>query len=147
MITTPSSGDFERLITIWENSVRATHNFITEEDIRYYKPLILNEYFNNVDLFCYKDEHNRICGFMGVVEDKLEMLFIDDCERGKGIGKQLLSYAVKRLNVKKVDVNEQNALAAEFYQHMGFKVVGRSDVDATGKNYPVLFMELSKRSA
>ncbi|MDF2904253.1 MAG: yjaB [Bacillus sp. (in: firmicutes)] len=144
MITKVSARDYQRLITIWENSVRATHNFITEEDIQHYKPLILEEYFYRVDLFCYKDENFKIYGFMGVVADKLEMLFIDNCERGKGIGKQLLLFAVNKKNVEKVDVNEQNTQAVDFYKHMGFKVVGRSDVDATGKEYPILFMEFKK---
>ncbi len=142
MIVKPSVNDYERLITIWENSVRATHTFITEEDIQCYKPLILNEYFAAVELFGSQDEDQRIDGFMGIVEDKLEMLFVDACVRGKGIGKKLLTYAIKELNVKKVDVNEQNIQAVEFYKYMGFRVVSRSAVDNTGKNYPVLSMEL-----
>ena len=142
MITKPSVNDYERLIIIWENSVRATHTFITEVDIQHYKPLIVNEYFDAVELFCSQDESQRINGFMGVVENKIEMLFVDACERGKGIGKKLLTYAVKELNVKKVDVNEQNIQAVEFYKYMGFKVVSRSAVDSTGKSYPILSMEL-----
>lgn len=142
MITKPSENDFERLITIWENAVRATHSFVTEEDIRQYKPLILNEYFHVVELFCNRDEHQIINGFMGVAGDKLEMLFVDNCRRGEGIGKEPLTYAINRLNVNKVDVNEQNPQAVDFYKHMGFRVVSRSAVDSTGKNYPILSMEL-----
>lgn len=141
MITKVSAHDYPRLITIWENSVRATHHFITEADIQYYKPLILEEYFHQVDLFSYLDASLTICGFMGAAGDKLEMLFIDDGERGRGIGKQLLRFAVDQLQVKKVDVNEQNGQAVDFYLHMGFRVVGRSDVDTEGKNYPILFMQ------
>lgn len=144
MITKPGIGDYQRLIAIWESSVRATHHFITEADIQFYKPLILEEYFHAVDLFCYKDEVLTIHGFIGVADNKVEMLFVDDCARGQGIGKQLLLFAVNQLNVEKVDVNEQNMQAADFYQHMGFRVTGRSEVDAAGKNYPILFMELAK---
>ena len=142
MFIRPTVSDYERLITIWENSVRATHTFITEQDIQYYKPLILNEYFDAVALFCSQDENQRINGFMGIVEDKVEMLFIDASDRRKGIGKKLLTYAIKELNVKKVDVNEQNIQAVEFYYHMGFRVVSRSEDDSSGKNYPILSMEL-----
>lgn len=33
-------GDYAELLNVWENSVRATHDFITEEDIEFFKPLI-----------------------------------------------------------------------------------------------------------
>jgi putative acetyltransferase len=142
MITKASKADYEKLITIWENSVRATHTFVTEEDIQYFKPLILNEYFDAVELFCNRDDNQKINGFIGVVEDKVEMLFVDACVRGRGIGKKLLTYAIRNLNVKKVDVNEQNPQAVGFYKYMGFQVVSRSPVDSLGKNYPLLLMEL-----
>ncbi len=142
MIMQPSTNDYEELIRIWEESVRATHDFITEDDIQFYKPLILNEYFKMVKLFCDKDEKQQITGFMGIAEDKLEMLFVDPAKHGKGIGKKLLTYAITKEKVKKVDVNEQNEQAVGFYKHMGFSVVSRSEVDAAGKNYPILSMEL-----
>ncbi|QJW46311.1 GNAT family N-acetyltransferase [bacterium BFN5] len=79
---------------------------------------------------------------MGVADDKLEMLFIDPEQRSKGIGKKLLNFAINQLGVKKVDVNEENRQAVGFYLHMGFRVVGRSELDATGKSHPILSMEL-----
>lgn len=144
MITKASVREYSRLIAIWENSVRATHDFITEEDIQFYKPLILEVYFRAVDLYCYREAELTIYGFIGVAGDKLEMLFIDAGERGKGIGKQLVAFAVNELQAGKVDVNEQNIQAVEFYRHMGFRTIGRSEVDGTGKNHPLLFMELAK---
>lgn len=142
MIVQPSINDYETLISIWENSVRATHDFLKEEDLQFYKPLILNEYFHHVSLFCYKDSNLEITGFMGIAEDNLEMLFIDPVSRGKGIGKELLIYAIEQQKVKRVDVNEQNAQAVGFYKHMGFHVVNRSEFDGAGKPYPILHMEL-----
>jgi len=144
VITKASVSEYDRLIAIWESSVRATHDFITEEEIQFYKPLILEVYFRAVDLYCYQDEECTIYGFIGVAGDKLEMLFIDAGERGKGIGKQLVAFAVNELQVTKVDVNEENGQAVNFYRYMGFHTIGRSEVDGTGKNHPLLFMELAK---
>ncbi|MGY0625916.1 MAG: GNAT family N-acetyltransferase, partial [Paraglaciecola chathamensis] len=42
----------------------------------------------------------------------------------------------------KVDVNEQNPKALGFYQRIGFKVVGRSELDGQGKPYPLLHLAL-----
>ncbi len=33
-------AEFPELVAVWEDSVRATHHFISEEDIAYYNPLI-----------------------------------------------------------------------------------------------------------
>lgn len=57
-------------------------------------------------------------GFMGVYETTLEMLFVDNQYQGKGIGKELLNYAIQRLGINKVDVNEQNIQAVGFYQYI-----------------------------
>ncbi|MEO0339351.1 MAG: GNAT family N-acetyltransferase [Bacteroidota bacterium] len=134
--------DYPEIVDVWEASVRATHHFLKEEDILYFKPLILNTYLDAVELRCIKDEREAIIGFMGVAEYSLEMLFIHPQFRGKGIGKVLLGYAIRNFEVYKVDVNEQNPQAIGFYQHYGFEVIDRSPLDGSGKPYPILHMAL-----
>lgn len=138
--------DYPEVVTVWEASVRATHDFLTEADIQFYKPLILNEYLKAVELFCVKDEVKKMLGFIGIADRKVEMLFIDPVARGMGIGKELLAYVIQQKAVNAVDVNEQNAQAVGFYQHVGFKITGRSSVDGMGKPFPILFMALDKTS-
>ncbi|WP_230978938.1 GNAT family N-acetyltransferase [Flavobacterium supellecticarium] len=142
-IVTPSIADYIEITDLWEASVRATHTFLTEADIQYYKPLILNEYLKAVSLFCTRD-HNEIRGFIGLDDDKIEMLFIRPDYRGKGVGKALLDFAVKKQNARKVDVNEQNVQAVGFYEYLGFKTVKREPLDPNGKPFPILSMELQK---
>ncbi len=138
-----SPTSYDTLIDIWEKSVRATHDFLKEEDLLFYRPLILNEYFKAVRLVAlWKDE--SIAGFAGVADKNLEMLFIHPDFFGKGFGKTLLNYCLKELEVEKVDVNEQNEQALGFYLHMGFEVTERSALDSMGKPYPVLHMLLKK---
>lgn len=141
-IQAASQTDYQEIVDVWEASVRATHHFLKEEDILYFKPLILNEYLKAVNLYCIRNEQGRVAGFLGTAEDKIEMLFIDPLSRGQGVGKLLLQYAIDQLGAKKVDVNEENHQAIGFYKHMGFQVVARSDVDSMGKPYPLLSMEL-----
>ncbi|ETN94284.1 GNAT family N-acetyltransferase [Zhouia amylolytica] len=133
---------YEEVTEVWEASVRATHHFLKEEDIRYFKPLIRNEYLKLVELWCIRNEQDRIQGFLGVADDKLEMLFITPEARGKGIGKALLDFAINELRVTQVDVNEDNEQAVGFYIHSGFETYNRSELDATGKPYPILHMQL-----
>ena len=140
-IESPKPSDYLELVAVWEASVRATHHFLKEEDILHFKPLILNTYLEAVELRCIRIE-NRIVGFMGLADHYLEMLFIHPDFIGQGVGKQLLQYSIDHLKVQKVDVNEQNKQAVGFYLHCGFQVVSRSELDATGKPYPILHMEL-----
>lgn len=139
-------ADYRKLLEIWEASVRATHDFLAEDDLQELKPLILHQYLDSVDLRCAKNDHGEIFGFCGVHNGKIEMLFIAPAARGKGIGALLAAYAVKSVGAIKVDVNEQNDQALGFYRHMGFSVIGRSPVDGQGKPYPLLHLALSSSS-
>jgi len=143
-IDTINKIEYQEVVDVWESSVRATHHFLKEEDIEYFKPLILNKYLDAVLLRCIRNDENRIIGFLGVEKQNLEMLFIDPKYRGRGIGKSLLMYSIENLNVTKVDVNEQNKQAVGFYKKYGFKTIRRSILDSLGKPYPTLHMELKK---
>ena len=135
-------SEFVELIEIWEASVRATHTFLPEADIQYFKPLILSEYFDAVTLRCARDSDGTIAGFLGVAEDRIEMLFLAPDRMGQGIGRMLLDVAVEEMGATKVDVNEQNPAAVGFYEHCGFKVFKRDPLDGLGKPYPILHMAL-----
>ena len=137
-----SKNDYQDVIRVWEDSVRATHDFLSDDDIEFLKPLILNEYLDAVTLAGIKDDAGMVIGFLGVAEGNIEMLFVDPKHRGKSVGSKLLEYAVNSLKATKVDVNEQNGQAVGFYKHRGFNVIGRSPLDGQGKPFPLLHMTL-----
>ncbi|MBD8387529.1 GNAT family N-acetyltransferase [Dysgonomonas sp. BGC7] len=142
MIVSAVKKDYPVLIDIWESAVKATHHFLSDEDFEFYKSHI-PIYFQHVTLFVYKDDKGVIKGFLGVEDDSIEMLFVDNESRGTGIGRVLLDYAVNTLNTRRVDVNEHNTQALEFYYHFGFREVDRSEYDGEGKEYPILHLEKS----
>ncbi len=74
----------------------------------------------------------------------LEMLFIAPEQRGKGLGKALLSLGIEKYGVKQLTVNEQNPHAKGFYEHLGFEVYKRTDMDEQGDPYPLLYMCLKR---
>lgn len=81
---------------------------------------------------------------MGIEDTKLEMLFIKNSERGKGLGKQLLNYGIENYNVNRLVVNEQNPNTKGFYEYMGFKTYKRNKLDEQGNPYPILYMRLER---
>lgn len=130
------------LVMLWERSVRATHDFLTEADIVFYRPLVA-EYFQSaaLELWVLTDEANVPVGFLGLGGNSIAALFMEPAHRGKGGGRCLVSHAQElRGGALTVDVNEQNVAARGFYEALGFAVVARSPLDDTGRPFPILHM-------
>lgn len=125
---------------VWEKSVRATHSFLSEEEIRKIAEYIPGALREVPYLLVAADAAQRPVAFMGIRGGKLEMLFITPEESGKGLGKQLLLYGIRNYRVDEVCVNEQNPQARGFYEHHGFRVYKRTDCDEQGNPYPLLYM-------
>lgn len=133
----------DRLLEVWESSVRTTHLFLSDSEIQNIKEYVPQALGGIAHLIIAEDEAGRAVAFMGIEDGSLEMLFISPEERRKGLGKRLLQYGIENYAVERLAVNEQNPQAKEFYEHMGFQVYKRTDHDEQGNPYPLLYMELS----
>ncbi len=132
------------LLDVWESSVRATHDFLAEKDIRFLRPYVEQGLTAVPRLFCMaipQGEDLRPVAFLGMEGDGIEMLFVHADYRNIGIGSALMAEALAR-GARRVDVNEQNPQALGFYQRMGFEVVSRNAVDGLGLPFPILHMKL-----
>lgn len=114
----------ERLLMIWEASVRATHHFLSDAEVKQIKSYVPQALQSVSHLIIAVNASNELIGFMGTEQNRLEMLFLSPTERGKGIGKQLVQYGIQM-----VTVNEQNPQAVGFYEHLGFVTYQRTDHD------------------
>ena len=131
-----------QLLRVWEASVRATHLFLSDAEvkrIREYVPMALG---GVAHLIVAEDGTGAPTAFMGVQDGRLEMLFLAPAERGRGLGRQLLLHGIREYGVREVTVNEQNPQAVGFYEHMGFETYKRTDCDEEGGPYPLLYMKL-----
>lgn len=143
-ISRPMPHEYDELVQLWEEAVRNTHHFLTEENIQFYKPLIKKHYLPAVELYIIRNAKGKIAAFMGLSDEQIEMLFVHPDEQRKGYGKRLVEYAVHRKQMDKVDVNEDNEKALLFYLSLGFQIVGRDDTDSIGKPFPILHLEMPK---
>lgn len=133
----------DALTALWEASVRATHHFLTEEDIRKLVPFV-REGLSGIGILAVACDGDTPVAFMGIEGDKIEMLFVAPACFGKGIGRELVELAITQYGVRYVDVNEQNPQAAGFYRHIGFREYERTETDEQGNPFPVLKMKLDR---
>lgn len=131
------------LLDVWEKSVRATHLFLPENEILNIKSNFLPEALANISHLIVVQDNDKSVAFMGIEGQKLEMLFVAPEERGKGIGKKLIEYGIRNYSINELAVNEQNPQAKGFYEHLGFEVCKRSEIDEQGNPYPILYMQLN----
>jgi putative acetyltransferase len=127
------------LLKIWETSVRLTHAFLSENDVQTFMPIVKDE-IKNIEKLVVAVEHNINTAFIGVRNDKIEMLFVAAEYRNNGIGSLLVKYAIDNFDVKYVDVNEQNEQAIIFYKKHNFNLISRSETDEYGNPYPILHL-------
>ena len=130
----------DELLGIWEASVRASHHFLTEDDIRNLYPQA-EEAIRQIETLWVAGHDNVRIGFMGIQSGKIEMLFLHPGYFRKGAGKILIQKAFSELGVQYVDVNEQNPTAVKFYERMGFRAFRRDSADDQGNPFPILRMK------
>jgi putative acetyltransferase len=134
-------ADRDVLFDIWLQSVRATHDFVSPEDIQSFIPLV-KDYLasSEPDFWVVCSDDGTVMGFMGLSGSKMEALFLAPEFRGLGAGRHLVQHARALHGELTTDVNEQNLAARRFYEGCGFVVEGRSELDDTGRPYPLLHM-------
>ena len=130
----------QTLLEVWERSVRATHLFLSDGEVKSIKACVPQALANVAHLIVAENESGVPVAFMGVEDGVLEMLFIDPEERGKGLGRQLITCGIEKYGIERLAVNEQNPQAKGFYEHMGFIVYKRTETDEQGNPYPLLYM-------
>lgn len=139
----------DALTDLWEDSVSASHHFLSKEDIAEIKMDVREALQHSQNIITAKNEEDFL-GFIGVEQNRIEMLFVSPKHFKKSVGKELIREAFKRYlqdyQEITLDCNEQNLHALEFYQHLGFKVTGKSPKDSAGRDFPVVHLSISKDS-
>ncbi|MBU3853127.1 MAG: hypothetical protein H9789_04815 [Candidatus Paraprevotella stercoravium] len=72
-----------RLINVWEASVRATHLFLSDDEIDRIKAYVPQAPAGVTHLIIAEDENGAPIAFMGIEGGSLEMLFVAPKERRK----------------------------------------------------------------
>lgn len=133
-----------QLLEVWEDSVKAIHLFLSNDEIKNIKEYVPQAIWGVSHLVIIENENNQSITFMEIEDRKLEMLFIRNSKIGEGLGKKLLNYGIENYNVNELVVNEQNLNAKGFYEYIGFRTFKRTELDEQGNLYPILYMRLER---
>ncbi|MGO4696113.1 acetyltransferase [Paenibacillus sp. 2TAB26] len=138
-------NDHDKLVDIWYQAVRHTHTFLTDKDIAFYHQMLQNGALKEVEIWVEVNENKVPTGFIGLDGTKIEMLFVHPDNHGRGIGSRLIKHAeALKGSSLQVDVNEQNEGAFTFYKRYGFVQQGRSELDSSGRPFPILHLVLKR---
>jgi putative acetyltransferase len=138
------SSDLETLFNIWLAAVRATHSFLSEADVEFYANMVRSDYLPHAEFWVAVDASDAPVAFMGMTGAMIDALFVAPEQHGKGVGRLLVQYAREREGVLTVDVNEQNEGARAFYKRLGFQETGRSELDGSGRPFPLIHMKMAE---
>ncbi len=118
MIRKLNETDLDKVMSIWLDSNISAHSFISktywEMAANFVKRVIpLTEVYVYVD-------GDSVRGFVGVEDDYISGLFVEEAFRSKGIGKQLIDHIKADKPELNLKVYQKNERAIAFYKREGF---------------------------
>ncbi|NLC24412.1 MAG: GNAT family N-acetyltransferase, partial [Oxalobacter sp.] len=111
-----TKADHAAILTVWMQSVSATHHFLDPMDFDTLYTQLCDLWLGGLEVIRVQETGGVITGFIGINPPKVEMLFVAPAFMGKGIGRALLDSVRKDWPGLFVDVNEQNEPACRFYR-------------------------------
>ena len=136
MIRELQKSDIDQVADIWLDTNLKAHYFISAQ---YWKNNfeLVKELLLQTTVYVYEDNQG-IWGFIGLIDEYVEGIFVSDEMQSHGIGKALLNYAKDKRSKLLLNVYQKNTRAISFYQREGFDVQNSGLDEATGEKEYVM---------
>lgn len=131
MVRAFAARDLPEVLEIWMEGNMAAHHFIEEH---YWTDCyeMVKDALPRAEVYVYEDEaSNRIRGFIGLQDDYIAGLFVNEVSRSKGIGRMLLDHAKHKKAMLRLNVFCRNLRGVQFYLRQGFEIQGKATDDST----------------
>ncbi len=140
MIRHLNETDLTEILSVWLNTNLQAHSFIPAE---YWKENydIIKQMLPQAEVYVY-EQNGHIAGFIGLMEQEIAGLFVQDTLQSKGIGKQLLDYVKKRKSCLTLHAYRKNQRAVQFYLREQFYIQSQKTDSSTGEREYVMKWEL-----
>ena len=117
--------DLARIAEIEVFNYRLNFYHIFQDDTFYFQEMqvlnVINENKKRLGQLWVFDEDGVVKGFMWVDSQQIKKLFVEPVLQSRGIGSQLLKYAVDKLGATYLWALEKNSRAIAFYKRHGFQ--------------------------
>ncbi len=120
MIRKLTGADIDETATIWLETNRKAHDFISTE---YWQSNfdMVKEMLLQAEVYVYENE-GSIQGFIGLNDEYIAGLFVSEQAQSHGIGKCLLNFMKDQKRKLSLSVYQKNIRAIHFYQREGFVI-------------------------
>ena len=130
-------SDIERIMHIWFDVNTQTHNFIPksywEDNFDTVKNIL-----PQAEIYVY-ETNSDIQGFIGLKDNYIAGIFVDENMQSKCIGKQLLDFVKGIKNSLTLQVYTKNERAVKFYERENFKI-NEEKTDENTKEHELLML-------
>ena len=131
MIRSYRNTDQKAVMSIWLQANLKAHSFISADYWQSHYEEVA-KMLSSAELLVAEND-GRICGFIGMYNEMIAGLFVDEHYRGKGIGKMLLD-TVKQMNSQLyLQVYKKNKRALHFYPRESFSIEKEQQDAASGE--------------
>lgn len=139
MIRKLTGADIDETATIWLETNRKAHDFISTE---YWQSNfdMVKEMLLQAELYVYESE-GSIQGFIGLNDEYIAGLFVSEQAQSHGIGKCLLNFMKDQKRKLSLSVYQKNIRAIHFYQREGFVIQCEKIDDHSGEKEYVMTWE------
>ncbi|MFD1629687.1 N-acetyltransferase [Pseudopedobacter beijingensis] len=129
--------DETAVLNIWLNTSLLAHDFVAAEYWHSKIKDMKDVYLPNSQTFVY-EENNEVIGFISMVDNYIAAIFIEQQQRSKGIGKQLISFIKEHFPILELGVFAKNSGAIAFYKKQGFTIIEEKTDQDTGEQELVM---------
>ena len=131
MIRKMHLSELDRIMDIWLETNISAHHFV-EADYWRDNYAAVRPAIRDSEVYVYEENH-RVYGFIGLVENYIAGLFVEEGSQSRGIGRELLKYVQEIKKCLMLHVYEKNRRAVDFYKKNGFTVVAENIDEVTGQ--------------
>lgn len=135
MIRKLRENDLAAVIEIWLDSNIKAHYFIPKEYWISNYPAV-KEMLPQAEVYVYEEEDTQqIIGFIGLTENYIAGIFVQENAQSRGIGKWLLNYVKEIKTTLSLSVYQKNMRAISFYQREQFIIQSKNIDDNNEKEF------------
>lgn len=133
MIRQYNEGDIDAVMQIWLDMNIQAHHFISSDYWRINYDMV-REMLPHAEIYVHEDDcAKQIDGFIGLSDNYIEGIFVEETMQSKGIGKQLLNYAKEVKPTLRLSVYQKNEKAIKFYLREKFGIQSENVDENTGE--------------